>query len=99
VRDAFRVLHQPVALAAHPLATGDTVAERAESVRALLVAAVDAAFGDSEAERVQRAVLELGYLDPQGGHARAMHALHLSRTTYFRRLREATARVAAYLQS
>jgi hypothetical protein len=98
VRDALRVLHQPMALAASPLATGDTVHARAESVRSLLAEAVGAAFGDSEAERSQRAVLELGYLDPLGSHARAMHALHLSRTTYFRRLREATARVAAYLQ-
>jgi hypothetical protein len=98
VRDAFRVLHQPVALAAHPLAVGRGVEERAASVRTRLVDAVDRAFGDSEAEQVQRSVLELGYLDPLGGHARAMHTLHLSRTTYFRRLREATARVAAYLQ-
>ena len=34
------------------------------------------------------------YFDPEGGHDVAMEELHMSRTTYFRRLRAAVDRVA-----
>src|SRR5581483_6249138 len=63
VRDALRDLHQPVALAASPLASGTTPDERAESVRALLREAVDGAFGSSYDEDLQRRIIERGYFD------------------------------------
>lgn len=97
VRDALRAFHDPLALAASPLARGADGAARAASVHALLRDAVAAAFGDSDDELLQRRILERGYLDPDGGHTRAALELHLSRTTYFRRLAAAADRVATYV--
>ncbi len=97
VRDALRSFHDPVALAASPLAIGPTPDDRAAMVRHLLRSACAAAFGDSVEERLQRATVERGYLDPAGGHHVAASELHLGRTTYFRRLGEASARVSAYV--
>ncbi|HEU4974146.1 MAG TPA: ATP-binding protein [Baekduia sp.] len=97
VRDAFRALDHPLVLAASPLARGTSTEERAISVRQLLLRALDQAFGDSPDEQLLRAVLERGYLDPSSSHERAAHELHVSRATYFRRLRAATRRVAELL--
>jgi hypothetical protein len=97
VRDALRNLEQPLELASSPLARGTTPEERAASVRAALEAAAAGAFGDSPDEALLRDVLRRGYLDGQGGHEAAWYDLHLSRATYFRRLRTASARVADWL--
>ncbi len=97
VRDALRHCHDPVWLASSSLARGTDPVERAASARSALRDAVDQAFGDGPDARLQREVLVLGYLDAEANHARAMRTLHLSRTTYFRRLREATATLAAWL--
>lgn len=97
VREALRQFHDPVGLSRSPLARGSDPATRAAYVVALLTDAVAAAFGDNPDARLQREVLRRGYLDTDASHTRAMHALHLSRTTYFRRLREATATLAAWL--
>ena len=97
VRHALRNLNVPQALAASPLASGDSGAARAESVRELLRDAAANAFGDSENERLLRRVLERGYLDPAPSHELAADELHLSRSAYFRRLRTGTARIADYL--
>jgi hypothetical protein len=95
VRDALREFHDPVALAANPLAEGSDVARRAEFVRARLTAALPTAFGRSASEQRLRRLIERSYLDPTGGHRRAMSEAHLSRSTYYRRLGEATARLQA----
>jgi hypothetical protein len=97
VRDALRCFHEPGSLAASPLARGGSVEERAASVRRLLRNATAASFGDSVEERLQRATVERGYLDPDGGHSRAQLELHVGRTTYFRRLADASARVSDYV--
>jgi hypothetical protein len=97
VRDALRCFHQPAALATSPLARGGTVEDRASSVRRVLREAVAATFGNSHDERLQRAVLERGYLDADGGPAVAQRELHLGRTTYFRRLADASERVSDYV--
>jgi hypothetical protein len=97
VRDALRSLHRPLELASSPLATGTTTEERAASVRAELQDAVANAFGDSPAEQLLRQILQRGYLDPHGSHELAADELHVSRATYFRRLRAASQRVADYL--
>lgn len=97
VREALRLLHQPLALAASPLATGTGTDERAASVRDLVTGAVQHVFGDSHDEALQRRIIERGYLDPHGGHERAALELNVSRATYFRRLRRACDRVAEYV--
>lgn len=99
VRKALRSFHDPLVLAASPLARGEDPASRAAHLSSLIGAAVAEAFGDHEDARLHRDVLRLGYLDVDASHARAMRALHMSRTTYFRRLREATARLAAWIES
>ncbi len=99
VRDALRNLRVPVALAQSPLARGSGVEPRAASVRALLAGAAERAFGDSEDERLLQRVLTRGYFEPAPSHEHAARELHLSRTAYFRRLRTASERVAAWLGS
>lgn len=97
VRDALRGFHDATVLAVNPLARGTGLSERAGTVRARIEQASRAAFGASAEERLQAEVLRRGYLDPDGGHARAMLELHMSRTTYFRRLARATDRVADHV--
>ena len=97
VRDALRSFHDPIALAASPLGRGGSSEERAASVQALLRQAAAGAFGNSPEQRLQREVIERGYLDPDGGHPRAMLDLSVSRTTYFRRLAEAAERMTQYV--
>ena len=97
VRAALKAYHRPGELAASPLASGATPAERAASVRALLEQAIAAAFGDGEDERLQRETLELGYLDASITHEGAADRLHLSRAAYFRRLRQAVQRVSDWV--
>ena len=97
VRDALRNLHRPTELARNALATGSTPEERAASVRMLISSAVIRAFGDSPEELLLRTVIERGYLDPASKHEVAAEQLNLSRTAYFRRLRQASDRLASWL--
>lgn len=97
VRDALRCLDQPTELVASPLARGATPEQRAASVREALERAVEHAFGEGAEEDLLRQVLRRGYLDPSGSHESAWWELHLSRATYFRKLRTASARVADWL--
>ena len=96
VRDALRSLHVPAALAESPLARGRGMRERADSVRALICDAAEHAFGASSEEQFLKQVLVRGYLDPASSHEEAAAALHVSRSTYFRRLKLAAERVASY---
>ncbi len=98
VREALRDFNSPVKLAGSPLAVGDDVAERSESVRRLLTDAVADAFGDDPEERLLREALEQGYLKPGPTHELVAERLHLSRSAYFRRLRQAVRRVSDYLR-
>ena len=97
VREALRNLRVPYELAQSPLASGRGVAERAASVRALIAGALEHAFGDTFDERLLEQVLVRGYLDPAPSHEHAAAELHLSRSTYFRRLKAASDRVARCL--
>ena len=97
VRDALRAFHDPLTLAASPLARGAGPDERAASVRRRLAAGIERAFGATPDEQLQRAVLERGYLDADRGHGPAARELHLSRSAYFRRLATATERLALLL--
>jgi hypothetical protein len=94
VREALRSLGAPHALAQSPLASGHGLVERAASVRVLIREAADQAFGETADERLLRSVLVRGYLDPAPSHELAAAELHLSRSTYFRRLRVASERIA-----
>lgn len=97
VRDALRNLRTPHLLASSPLARGEGADERAASVRALLEEASEHAFGATENEQLLRRVLVRGYLDPAPSHEQAARELNLSRAAYFRRLKQASERVAGYL--
>jgi hypothetical protein len=94
VVDVLRCFHDPVALARSPLARGASIDARADSVRELIMSSLEVAFGLDDDGRLQRSVLELGYLDPDGGHTVAARSLHLSRSTYFRRLSRATGQLS-----
>lgn len=98
VRDALRAFHDPVALAASPLAHGATVDARAASVRTLLAQGVDAAFGPSAGDRMLADAVTRGYMSGDG-HAAAALSLRLSRSSYFRRLADASDRLARYILS
>ena len=97
VRAALRDFHKPVELARSPLASGTTPVERAESVHARLHVAIDQAFGDSADEQLLRSVLERGYIAQETSLESAALELHLSRATFFRRLKRAVDRVVAVL--
>ena len=71
--------------------------DEGQLVRAALEDAAEHAFGDTENERLLRRVLVRGYLDPAPSHEQAADALMVSRSTYFRRLRIATDRIADYV--
>ncbi|WP_370240593.1 hypothetical protein [Aeromicrobium sp.] len=98
VRHALRSARRTAVIARSPLAAGEGgTAERAERARARLRGAIDAAFGAGEDDVVLAAVLRRGHLDDGGGHQVAMRELHMSRSSYFRRLAEATERLASHL--
>jgi ATPase family associated with various cellular activities (AAA) len=97
VRQALRVLHVPAALAESPLARGRGMRERAESVRSLIRDAAEHAFGATSDEQLLKQILVRGYLDPAPSHELAAAELHVSRSTYFRRLRLAAERVTSYV--
>lgn len=89
---AVRNYHRPDLLAVSPLVTGGTADERVARIRAAIVAAVDATFGESDRERRLRDALNRAYFDPAHNHDRAALDMHVSRTTYFRLVRTALAR-------
>ena len=97
VRDALRNWDDPIVLAGSPLAEGTTVDERCDSVRRSLSGALDRAFGGGPEDALLRRVLEHGYLAHVSSHEATARRLGMSRDTYFRRLREATERVAEFL--
>lgn len=97
VRRALRSLDQPSELATNPLAAVTGGPDPAEAVRDLLVRAASDAFGSGPEEGLLRDVLVRGYLDHSTSHEAAAVELHLSRATYFRRLRQATDRVCDFV--
>jgi hypothetical protein len=99
VRYSLRHLHRPSELASSPLAVGSTPIERAASVRTLLTNAIDETFGTTPDERLLRDVLVRGCLDPVTTHEQAADDLHVSRATYFRKLRTATERLSRHVAS
>jgi hypothetical protein len=97
VREALESFTVPAALACSPLATGTGVDRRAESVRTVLRGAVTAAFGPGAHEQQLRTILRKRYLEPGESPEATARLLVLSRSTYYRRLREAVRRVVDHL--
>lgn len=99
VREAFRHFGVPTELAASPLASGESVVERCDSVRDTLIDAVDRAFGETPGDQLTQTALRRGYLERSATQEAVAADLHLSRAAYFRRLRRGCERVAAYLSA
>jgi hypothetical protein len=97
VRQALTDFHNPIALARSDLASGASIEERARSAQGRIRAGIDDAFGPSPRHTTLRRTLEAAYIDDNGGHNRAMYQLGCARTTYFRRLRQATAMLVEQL--
>ena len=86
VRQALRDIHRPARLAANPLLAWLEL-PAAEELRTTLVLAIEglrssASPGEADAGQV----LAGYYLSRSGGHEHVANKLHLSRSTYFRRL-------------
>jgi hypothetical protein len=62
-----------------------------------MAAVVALAASSSPVDREAAAVLSGYYVRGAGGHDLVAHTLHLSRATYFRRLRQGLARIAELL--
>ncbi len=90
--------HQPLELAPQPAGDRRPRPRSAPPRSAPSVAdAVANAFGDAPDEQLLRRIVERGYLDPTAATSSAADELHVSRATYFRRLRIASQRVADYV--
>jgi hypothetical protein len=95
VRQALRDLDRPTALAASPVAA---LAEPAPgALRELLIRAMTEAFGAAPDEELLRDIAFAAYAGRTTAHEDVAFALHVSRATYFRRLRQATDRVCDYV--
>ncbi|MFD0314701.1 DUF1492 domain-containing protein [Streptomyces flavalbus] len=93
--EALGNLHTPKGLTGSPLLAAAHT-PTAQALRAWLVEAVDAlaaspAAADAEAGKILRAY----YVDRSGTHWQVANRLHLSRATYFRRLRRGVSALAA----
>jgi hypothetical protein len=100
VRNALNRLSDPVALAGSSFASGYSASERAAAARDLLLSAMDTAFGDCALDQEMRTILRHRYvLEPNIGHEVLARRLTLSRATYFRRLQDALARMAAWISA
>jgi hypothetical protein len=102
VHGALRVLDEAQRLATCELASvlldpGGNVAERADELRRRIERAVVAAFCRGADDELLGRLVTLAFVTPIGGHDPAARSLHLSRATYFRRLRVAEERLADYL--
>ena len=97
VRQGLRDIDRPSALAGSPLVALTPGGDPAARVRALLLAAAEGAFGSGAEETLLRQVAHRAYVDHHTSHEQAAHDLHLSRATYFRRLRQVADRIADYV--
>ncbi len=102
VRQALRDIDRPSELMASPLAvlvetTADEATTVATAVRELLLGAIAEAFGAGRDEALLRDVALGAYNNPGTTHEDVAFALHVSRATYFRRLRQANERVCDYV--
>ncbi|HEX8102906.1 MAG TPA: ATP-binding protein [Solirubrobacteraceae bacterium] len=98
IRQALRDLDRPSRLAVNPLASVMPGRQPAVAVRAALATAVTGAFGAGSEEALLRDIVDRAYVHPSGaGHEAAARSLHVSRATYFRRLGQASDRIADHV--
>jgi len=97
VRQALRDFDRPSELSLSPLAVVLGGSDPSAAVRALLASAASEAFGGGPDERLMRELVDRAYVNSSVTHEQAADELHVSRTTYFRRLRQATGRVADHV--
>jgi hypothetical protein len=95
VRQALRDLDRPTELATSPLTK--VAGPGGEAVRALLLRAMTESFGAGPDETLLREVAFAAYANRTAAHEDVAFTLHVSRATYFRRLRQATERICDYL--
>jgi hypothetical protein len=95
VRQALRDLDRPTALAASPVAALAGPAPGA--IRELLIRAMTESFGAGPDEELLRDIAFAAYAGRASAHEDVAFALHVSRATYFRRLRQATDRICDYV--
>jgi hypothetical protein len=96
IRQALRDLDRPSELVASPLVAlvdGSAV----PTVRALLERAMTEAFGAGPDEALLRAIALAAYRGRTMSHEDVAFGLHVSRASYFRRLRQATERICDYV--
>jgi hypothetical protein len=95
VRQALRDLDRPTALAASRLTA--IAGPGAGAVRALLLRAMTESFGAGPDETLLREIAFAAYAGRTAAHEDVAFSLHVSRATYFRRLRQATERICDYV--
>ena len=88
-----RLLRDPAGLAAGHEWLGAAPSDRLDALRERVTRALDV-FSDTDTDRTDRAIVEAAYLGDGAPHEVIARRLHLSRTTYFRRLQAATDRLA-----
>jgi hypothetical protein len=88
----LRMLREPALLSHGPMWLGSTPAERLANLRGRVTEALDV-FGNSDDDRLARAIIRAAFLDSAAPHEAIARQLHISRSAYFRRLNAASARV------
>ncbi len=88
----LKLLREPADLAHGPHWLGASPSERLQRLRSLVGQALSV-FGDHRDDKVARSIIEAAYLGEAAPHEAIARDLHLSRSSYFRRLHQATERV------
>jgi hypothetical protein len=97
VRQALRDLHRPARLAANPLLAWLELSAAEDLRTTLLLTIQGLCSSDIPAEAEAGHVLAGYYLSRRGGHEHVANKLHLSRSTYFRRLNHGIGLITARL--
>jgi len=97
VREALESFQRDDVLSDWPLASGATITERADSVRALLRSAAGVALSGTPHSAQLTAIVTRRFFGQQQTHDTIARSLAVSRATYFRRLRDAVDRITRHL--
>jgi hypothetical protein len=97
VRQALRDIHHPARLSANPLRAWLDLSTAEDLRTPLLLAIQGLCSSDTPADAEAGHVLADYYLSRRGGHEHVANKLHLSRSTYFRRLNHGIVLLASRL--
>lgn len=92
----LKMLREPESLAHGPGWLGASPSARLERLKSLVSNALSV-FGDHRDDQLARRIIEVAYLGENAPHDAVARQLHLSRSTYFRRLQSASERVSEEL--